>query len=325
MLQLGDEAHITRANEHFMRRELGAALAELDLALALRESASARWKWALVLLSLGRYADGFADMAARWQLFAHLLTARGQELIEKVPRWRYQKVAHKRLVVLHEQGFGDTIMMLRFIPQLQTIGAYVTLQMPPALQRLAAQLAPLERGPADMCAPLFDVVQQFKPTPQSLPTQPYLKPDKALVETWRRHSVGDKRRIGIAWSTKYRDSDRTLDLDAFLKLLDPADGDELTSLQTDDGDRARARGVRLCKFADFADVTAVASTMDLIVSIDTAAVHVAGAIGHPNVHVMLPYAPNWRWLNGSWYPAIRQHRQQKPGDWASAFAQLKLP
>jgi len=308
-----------QAVAHYARGDLLAALDAIDTALALDNTAHARWIRSNILLSLGRYEDGFAEWAARsgpgW------LTPNGQALMIRLPRWQGEPLGGRRVVLLHEQGFGDGIMLLRYVAVLERMGAIVTLDVPPELARLAGQLAPLDRGDAEFCVPLFDVLTVLGEHPESIPRPPYLAPDPALVAAWRM-TFGEtkRRRIGIAWSTRHIERCRSMVADIFVDLL-AADDAELVSLQTHDRVQAQALGISVPHYADFADVAAVTAMMDTVVTVDTAAVHVAGAIGHRDTHVILQAPPNWRWWCGSpWYPRVRLHEQREPGDWASAFA-----
>jgi hypothetical protein len=177
---------------------------------------------------------------------------------------------------------------------------------------------------------MFDAVAVLGPAPETVPPPPYLVADPELCWKWR-HRIGNggRRRIGIAWSVKlgseaeHPNARREIPLAQFLTLLDAPDCD-FYSLQTQQPEEANALGVHAFALDDFADVAALVSLMDVVVSVDTAAVHLAGALGHPNVNVLLPYAATWRWLNGNvWYPRMNLCRQKSPGDWASAFADLK--
>jgi hypothetical protein len=190
------------------------------------------------------------------------------------------------------------------------MGAKVTLEMPDELTRLARTVAPIERGDAELCVPMFDVMTALALTPRTIPAPPYLAPDPILIARWRS-MLGPSAypRFGIAWSTRFREPERSMAIDALLDLID-ADGAEIVSLQAHGQDEAAQAGVIAPDYADFADVAAVASLMDTVVSVDTGALNVAGAIGHPDVHAILPAGPNWRWWNGNpWYPAIKLHRQ----------------
>lgn len=303
------------------------ALAELDAALALAESPHARWNRALTLLALGRFEEGLRDYDARWQLFGGSPTSTDLfQIAADLPRWHGGDLAGRRLVLIHEAGFGDTIMVLRFVARLQAMGINVALAMPPQLKRLAVQLAPIvtrrDLTERDVGCFTFDMFRHVAITP--LPQAPYLKPDPELRWAWHTRLAGERRtKVGIAWSSTSRyAANRNLLLPDFLELLD-ADDCALFSLQKNDGDVARAHGVEAFAFQDFADLAAFICEMDRIVTIDTAALHVAGAVGHYDAAAVLPFAWCWRWACGApWYPKIKLCRQAVAGDWSSAFAMV---
>jgi len=303
------------------RGAFGQALGMLDAALELGESPHARWNRAQVLLALGRYAEGWEDYRARWHLFGNSLTEeRSARLRTVLPLWQGEDLAGKRLVVIHEAGFGDTIMLLRYVNVLRRRSIETTLVMPPELERLASQIAPLfdVEGERDVYCTTFDL-----PRILGMPARPpYLRADIDLVHQWQDKLDGSPK-IGIAWSTVHPAPWRCIDLGIlarFLKQHAPDHG--LVALQTNDIEAARAHGVATFEVRDFADLAALISCVSRVVSIDTAAVHVAGAIGHADVTALLPHVPCWRWLNGNpWYPQIRIRRQAVAGDWSSALSE----
>jgi len=316
--------HIYTGVDCFFRNDFESALVEFEQSLALEENPYARWNRALTLLSLGRY-EGFRDWGVSRQIFRSQLSEDGQWLRRSLKPWCGER---EPVVILADAGFGDWIQLARFIPMIREIAGRVVLELPAPLARLGRQLAPIELDETiKYAAPMFDAVGFQGPTPATVPPPPYLTVDPILRGKWtRRIGNGGRRRIGIAWSVKlgseheHPSAKREIPLDQFLELL-PFDG-ELYSLQTQAREEANARGVHAFELQDFADVAAIASLMDTIVSIDTAALHLAGAIGHLNVNALLPYAATWRWLHGNWYPRMRLCRCETPGDWPSAFAQI---
>lgn len=318
--------HIDAAVAMLERAEHSAALAELDAALAIAESPHARWNRAVTLLALGRTSEGLRDYAARFQLFnGSLTTPEFFQMAAALPRWRGEQLAGRRLVVIHEAGFGDAIMLLRYVGLLREAGIEVAMAMPPQLARLASEVAPIvtnrDLTEGDVGCFMFDLFEHLHGAP--IPPPPYLAPDPALREKWRSRLEDEPRHtIGIAWSTTHtrHAAARQLPLADFLALLDAGDS-ALFSLQRHDKDEAEACGVEAFAFEDFADLAAFIAELDEVVTIDTAALHVAGAIGHPKVTAMLPYAQCWRWQSDApWYPNIKLCRQQFIGDWSSAFA-----
>jgi hypothetical protein len=318
--------HINTAIDLMHRGEWTIALNELDAALAKGESPNAHWNRSMTLLALGDYRQGFEEYESRFTLF-QVSWERGAQLRRDLPRWHGEDLDGKRLVIVHECGFGDTIMLLRLVPVLRERGIDVALAMPPPLERLAAQLAPLVDGltERDVHTCTYDLMRLLDVTPQTLPTKAYLKSDPMLREEWL-DTLYDRRKrktLGIAWSSLHlHPRGRGLSLAQFIELLDPADDVCVVSLQAHGREEAISNGLALVpEFADFAEVAALISVLDHVVSIDTAALHLAGALGHPDVTGVLPYVPCWRW-NAPWYPHVKFCQQQKPGNWESAFAQI---
>jgi len=315
--------HIFQGLEYFYRNDFHTALVEFDQALQIRDSAMARYNRAHALLALGRYSEAWSDFASRFEVYRDgmTFTETGHRLRRSLPQW--DGAPGRRVVLLHEAGFGDSVMFLRFVPLLHERAAIV-LDMPPPLRTLAAQCAPLGDD-GDAWLSMFDLPALLDPL---IPAPPYLQTDAGLRAYWAcKIFNGDVRRIGIAWSSntnhasEHENQTRSLPLADFLDLL-PLRG-SLFSLQQHERELAECLGVHTPELTDFADVAALASLMDVIVSIDTAALHVAGAIGHQNVIAVLPWAPTWRWHAADrWYPQIKLCRAQAPGDWPSAFAQI---
>jgi Glycosyltransferase family 9 (heptosyltransferase) len=299
----------------------------LDLLLVadhlLPEDALPRWRCgfryhrSIALLSLGDYVGGFREAEFRKVFFPHP----GDAL--DLAEWRGENVMGKRLLIYQEMGFGDVIMMLRYVPLVKALGADITLMVATPLHPLLAQFGVkvtgelVEGADYDFRVPFFGLMPVLKQTVETIPDKPYLRwPEPYPLPPT------NKPRIGIAWSGNPRhekNEHRAIALDFFLALLDFVDA-EFYSLQTDVPDEARANGVNVVEIKNFGDTQRVIAAMDHVVSVDTAPVHLAGALGHPSVHVVLPYAQDWRWFNGNaWYPNLRMYRQAVIGDWTLPF------
>ena len=319
--------HIYTGVNCFMQNDFESALVEFDQSLALEENPYARWNRALALLSLGRY-EGFRDWGVSRQIFRSQLSETGQWMQRTLRPWRGEP---EPVALLADAGYGDWIQLARFIPEIREIAGRVVLELPAPLARFGQQLGPIEADETiAYCAPMFDAVAALDPTPETVPPPPYLAPDPELRKHWSRRVLNGRGRlrIGIAWSVKlgseheHPNAKREIELDRLLAALPP--NAAIYSLQTQERHEARARRVHSFELSDFADVAAVASLMDAVVSIDTAALHVAGAISHPNAYALLPFAATWRWLAGNWYPSMKLCRCDAPGDWDSALAKVKL-
>jgi hypothetical protein len=247
--------------------------------------------------------------------------------------------------LLHaEQGLGDTIQFARYAPLLAHAGAKVVLEAPAALTSLLARIdgvaAVVARGEPlpefDVQCPLGSLPLALKTEPATVPADiPYLKISNERLAKWRpRIERLRAPRIAVAWSGSaghVNDRNRSIGVDRLIPLL----ADErlsFLSIQRDlrDGDvEALARHPRLehvgADLDDFDDTAAVVALADVIISVDTSAVHLSGALGRPT-WVLLPFCPDWRWgLNAEtspWYPTIRLFRQPSRGDWDSVLARI---
>lgn len=226
-------------------------------------------------------------------------------------------------MLVHDAGHGDSIMCARYIPELRRRGALVVLNVPAALERLLSQLAPVvdEDAEADMFCPLYSLPHALSQTLDTVPSDQYLSAAPNLVGKWREYLGQGEKLTGIAWRVGANvegDYPREIPLADLVARIEG----RAVSLQVQDGEVARDLGVIVPDIEDFADVAALASLMDDIVVIDTAALHVAGAIGHPRITCLLSHWASWRFLGNKFYPSVRLCRQSSPGDWAGALDQL---
>jgi hypothetical protein len=313
-----------RAVASYRANNLDEALHAAEATVALAPTLRARFNLAMVLLAMGRWVEGLSRYECRLEFGEPFL--RIAETGD-IPRWQGESLVGKRLLLMHEQGFGDTIMMLRYVPFLRALGAEVALAVPPELERISIRCAEIARPPfvADFYCPMMSLLHRLGQIPESVPGEPYLKVDPRIVAR-RKTTIGqwDCPKIGIAWTVgKHVDGDfpRSIPLDLLVDALDPEA--ELYSLQTQGTEDAQAFGVHVTELEDFADCAALASLMDEIVCVDTAALHVAGAIGHQRTTALLSHWSSWRYRDNPFYPGIRLCRQTSPGDWPSALAQLQ--
>jgi hypothetical protein len=310
-------AHFNAVVALYKDNRAAEALIESDATLRAAPTLRARFNRAMVLLALGRWAEGLDEY---WQCEQEAPFMRSQvraALDAGLQPWRGEDLRGKRLLLLHAHGFGDTLMTLRYVPQLRAMGADVVMVLPPELQRLAAQnwLVVGHVEHADFFCPMLHLLHFLHVTPQNVDGRPYLAVENVGLGMKRR------KRVGIAWAIgKPSDGDYPREI-PLAELVDALGDAELHSVQTQNGDEARALGVNVHEFEDFADCAALMMQMDMIVSVDTAALHLAGAIGHPRVVGLLSHWASWRWL-APWYANVRLCRQEAADDWSSALAQI---
>jgi Flp pilus assembly protein TadD len=317
--------------------------------LALRDTpqfAKAHFNLGMALLARGELAEGWREHEWRWQGGARHLKPRGFAQ----PPWRGERLDGRTLLLHAEQGFGDTLQFARFAPVAAGLGARVILEVQPALARLCRTLAGVtEVIPAgedlpyfDRHLPLMSVPNVLGTTFDSLPAAtPYLHADPAEVERWRRRLADlPGCKVGLVWSGDPRTHDlranlidrrRSIGLAALAPLL-ALPGISYVSLQMggakaqmrDIAPRLRPRDVTDA-IGDFGDSAAAMSELDLVITVDTAAAHLAGALGRP-VWILSRFDACWRWLrnrdDSPWYPSARLFRQRTPGDWGDVVSRV---
>jgi tetratricopeptide (TPR) repeat protein len=339
------ETLTNRGNIALEQGRLDEAISDYDRALqANAEFAEARHGRALAHLTRGDWEAGFKDYEYRDRLKPPVYEPLPQ------PRWTGEALAGERLLLLCEQGLGDTIQFSRFAPLLAARGHDVTLLTPANMQRLLSTLegvkvasladAPPVNGTPTRWIPLMSAPGALGVRPDDIPgSVPYLKAEPTRAETWRAWLGAEGFRIGINWGIgtvpAWFSRQRDVPLAAFAPLAEIS-GARLISLQMG-GPLSQIGRVRFAAkieqpgdgfHADlgaFLDTAALMMSLDLVVTCDTSIAHLAGALGRP-VFVALPAVPDWRWLRGRddtpWYPTMRLFRQETPGDWGSVFARI---
>ena len=311
----------------------GEAVDAIDAALrADPEYVMAHWNAASICLSMGDFARGWPEFEWRW--LKPEFQARARPF--RQPLWLGREDIAGKTILLHaEQGMGDTLQFCRYVPMVAARGARVVLEAYPPLRALFATLAGadmlIERGDRlptfDLHCPLMSLPLAFGTDVSTIPAQiPYLAADPARVAAWRRRlGPATRPRIGLAWSgsaSHTGDSIRSAPLAALAPLIRPDYAYYSVQKDVRAGDEATAAALGItmtgADVADFADAAALVSCLDLVISVDSAPAHLAGAIGHP-LWVLLPHAAEWRWLrhrdDTPWYPGAKLFRQARAQDW----------
>ncbi len=288
-----------------------------------------------ILLAQGDMAAGWEELEWRWKT-PHMLPALRRFA---QAQWRGEAGEGRTLLIHAEQGFGDTLQFCRYAPLAAARGLRVIMQVPRPLIRLLRSLPGVQRlietgeepPPFDLHCPMLSLPLALATTAATIPAAlPYLQADAAQAAAWRaRLEEGGGRRpsVGLAWAgsaTMPLDDQRSLTTAHLAPLLE-VEGVHLISLQRD---HTPAAGGPLTSFMDemqdFADTAALLAALDLVISVDTAAAHLAGALGQP-VWLLDRFDPCWRWLasrlDSPWYPSLRIYRQPRPGDWGTVLAE----
>ncbi|MEO5335909.1 MAG: tetratricopeptide repeat protein [Magnetospirillum sp. WYHS-4] len=319
-----------------------------DLAAAMRgfedvlrrqpDHVDCHWDRALGFLVTGDLKRGFEEYEWRWKL------DRSPPRQFPQPAWDGSALKGRSLLVHQEQGFGDMIQFVRYLPILKRShpDSTVILECQPELARLFSGVPGADRvvvqggslPPFDVHIPLLSLARVFSTSLETVPASiPYLRAPE--MHSVHLPAPPDQLKVGLAWAGKpshRNDRNRSVSFERFLPLLEVADV-FFFSLQK--GESA-ADLDRLCtealimdigpRMQDFADTAAALQQLDLLIGVDTSVVHLAGALGRP-AWVLLPYSPDWRWLldraDNPWYPSLRLFRQNHPGQWDDVFLKVR--
>lgn len=317
------------------------AAADFERALADRpQDAGLHWNLGFARLMAGDYERGWPEFDWRrhddraeppWRRFTQ-------------PSWLGEPLNGRTILLYAEQGLGDTLQFLRYVPLVAARGGRVVLEVQrpllPLMSGMEGTAQVIARGdplpPFDLECPLMGLPRAFATGLDGVPADtPYLRPDPARVARWRdRLGPHMALRVGVVWSGNPRfpaDAERSPKLAGLRGLLDVPDcrfyglqmgagRADLTDAVLPDGFTDLGREI-----ADFADTAAIMAHLDLVVSSCTGPAHLAGALGVP-LWLALPFSPDWRWLTGRddspWYPTARLFRQPAPGDWPAVAGRM---
>ncbi|MGD0140040.1 MAG: tetratricopeptide repeat-containing glycosyltransferase family protein [Tepidisphaeraceae bacterium] len=330
--------------------DLGNALRDIgqpdESIAALRRSvqlmpdyALGHWNLALSLLLQGDFIQGWREYEWRWRWDGFSSPCRNFSQ----PLWNGEKLNGKTILLYAEQGMGDAIQFARYIPRVARRVGCVVVECQPPLKRLLSRIPSVQTvvtegeplPPFDVQCPLLSLPLAFRTDLNSIPASvPYLKPDRKQSAMWKKRLAAKypHRRIGLAWAGSAmhkKDRTRSLELSQLVPLA-AIPGTSFFSLQTGEaGKQVPPAEMTLHDFTaelnDFADTAALLNNLDLVITVDTAVAHLAGAMGKP-VWVLVSYAPDWRWLlhreDSPWYPTMRLFRQTSIGDWANVIQRV---
>ena len=339
------EAHNNLGNTLKELRKIDEAIRRYERALAVKPGfAEAHFNFGLALLLNGQLEKGWSEYEWRWRS----VNKNYKSVNFTQPRWRGEPLSSHKVLLLHaEQGLGDTIQYCRYV-SLAAARARVILEVPRSLMRLLSSVSGVEDmlaiGDAlpsfDFHCPLLSLPKAFKTTLDNIPAAvPYLRAKSARVSHWRGILGDSGFRIGIVWQVNPKSETelrRSIPRSCFAQLAKFANV-RLISLQKTRGLNQFSELTKGVEIEDlgpdfdsgpdaFLDTAAVMENLDLVITVDTAAAHLAGALGRPT-WILLRHVPHWTWMldrDGSpWYPTVRLFRQQRKDDWRDVFSKVE--
>lgn len=323
---------------------LDEAVSWYGSALAIEpDDADTHWNLALALLHQGKYTQGWREYEWRFQK-ADKIAIRPCGL----PLWDGSELKDKTIIVQAEQGYGDLIQFMRYVPLLASAGNSVILECQDNAIKPLVELLPkpirsiscLEQQPAaDVRIPLLSLPLIYMTTLDSIPfPDGYLSPSVGQVARWRmvvdNFATPSTLRIGFAWDGRktFRNDKRSIPLEKLTPLFE-LEGTAFISLQK--GEQAQQLKSLPAKYnildisdqlQTFADTAALIAGLDLVICVDTSVAHLSGAVGCPT-WVMLKVGPDWRWLelrnDSPWYSSVRLYRQQQDGQWDKVVGRMR--
>jgi tetratricopeptide (TPR) repeat protein len=334
------DAHNNLATSYLDLRRMDEAMGTFNRALAMDpNNPDAHSNRAYALLLQGEFERGWEEYEWRWKCPKFPSPRRGF----RQPLWNGEDPSGKRILVYAEQGLGDTIQFVRYVPSLAQRGAHVILECNRQLIPLLKQVRGVEQFVAygdplpdfDWQVPMLSLPRASKTTRETIPVDiPYLRADPELIEKWRSKlaPANGTLRVALVWAgtpTHANDRHRSIPL-AKLAPMAAVQNVRWYSLQFGPAaQQERPAGLKVIDLTpdvrDFGDTAAILNELDLLVTVDTSPAHVAGAMGRP-VWVMMPFNCDWRWMlegeSTPWYPSMRLFRQDRYGYWDSTIARV---
>jgi tetratricopeptide (TPR) repeat protein len=311
---------------------------------AVPDEAEFHFSLAAALLAAGDYARGWGEYEWRWRRSQAEPRGFGET-------WRGDELAGRTILLHAEQGLGDTLQFVRYVPLVAARGGRVVLEVQAPLVRLMQNMPGsakvIARGDVlpdfDTHCPLLSLPRIFGTRLDTIPASfPYLCADPTTAATWRRKLAADDGglRVGLVWAGSTHSDDpgahlidqrRSLTATDFAPLFD-LPSVHFVSLQMREslGQASKLTDGRvldpMSAVTDFADTAAIVANLDLVISVDTSVAHLAGALGR-HVWLLSRFDGCWRWLkdrdDSPWYPGMRIYRQTRPGDWLSVVERIR--
>lgn len=303
------------------------------------DHANAHWNLSLALLLSGNFEEGWKEYEWRFAL------KDSEQRTFLKPKWDGSHLKGKTILLYTEQGFGDAIQFIRFLPIIKNMGAKIIIECQKELTRMFGKIKGVDtvisQGEPlpefDLHYPLLSLPLALGINSTNIPDSPYISPDENEVGKWGElfNISPETLKVGLVWAGKqnhFKDRYRSVPAAVFAPLLEVA-GTRFYSLQKRNQEKANIEGAKSLgitdftgMFYDFSDTAAFIANLDLVITVDSAVAHLAGAMGKP-VRVMIPFVPDWRWMEegtkSRWYTSMTLFRQEEPGNWESVVMRIK--
>jgi tetratricopeptide (TPR) repeat protein len=324
--------------------QLDEAINCYQKALRLNPNAeSAHWSVACAFLLSGNFNEGWNEYEWRWKTkdFSQDCCLHQPSSFSE-PKWNGYDIAGLTILIYAEQGLGDTIQFIRFTPLVAQRGGKIIVECDKALASLLHNMKSIDQvigigeplPDFDIQCPLLSLPSVFNTTIENIPDRiPYITVSPTLIKKWRDKIQNTKSmlKVGLVWTGNpehSNDGNRSCSFAAFSQFFKIKDIIFYSLQKGKSSEQAKypPKGMHFTDLtddiSDFSDTAALIENLDLVISVDTAVAHLAGALGKP-VWTLLPFAPDWRWLlnrnDSPWYSTMRLFRQPSPGDWESAI------
>lgn len=327
------------AESHFLR--IPEAIAAFRLAIAGNaDNVAAHCNLSMMLLCAGAFEEGWKEY--EWRFRSKNWGTRKF----RQPRWQGEPLQGKTLLIPCEQGLGDTIQFIRYLPTLKKLGAKIVFECRQELKNLFKDHRYINllidwpkasdvTGGVDCYVPLMSVPLHFGTRLDSIPTSvPYITADPAVVEAWRPRLAASGLKVGLVWSGNPQhlmDRYRSCSLPEMAALAEVPNATFYVLQKGPASAQAKEPppGMKLVNLSedltDFSQTAAVISQLDLVLTVDTSVAHLAGAMGQA-VWTLLPHSPDWRWMldrdDSPWYPTMRHFRQKSNRDWRELMGRV---
>jgi tetratricopeptide (TPR) repeat protein len=322
------------------------AITRYQKAISLNpDYAEAHFNLSCLYLLLGNFEKGYEEYEWRLKLKSNVEHTRSFTQ----PQWDGRPLNGKTILIHAEQGLGDAIQFIRYVPMIAKAGGDIIVECDAKLSHLFSGYEDFTRfigagddlPDFDIHASLLSLPNIFKTTLTTIPSaNNYIHINDDLVASWKNKlSTLKNHKIGICWQGSVdnrKDQSRSMPLKYFSDIINIPEV-SFISLQKGYGQEKIKDDGHTDAIADFSsemdthekfiDTSAIIENLNLVIGVDTATIHLAGAMGKP-VWVLLPYSPDWRWMLNTkdtpWYPSMRLFRQKEPGDWETVMDEIRV-